>query len=90
MLDKFTTITGALLVVALLGCFAWGARWRSAALDAEALHATAEARRRMCAESVEALAQEDIRPGTDVNVQIALRDTVGSVYTLRRTTATAE
>ena len=58
MLDRFTAITGALLMLALLGCFAWGARWRSAALDAEALHATAEARRRMCAESVEALAQE--------------------------------
>ncbi len=34
--------------------------------------------------SAEALEREGIRPGDDVNVQIALRDTVGSIYTIRK------
>ena len=34
--------------------------------------------------SAEALAREGIRPGRDVQLNVALRDTVGAVYTLRK------
>ena len=34
--------------------------------------------------STEALAREGIRPGRDVQLNVALRDTVGAVYTLRK------
>ena len=37
--------------------------------------------------STQAMVRESIRPGTDVTLQVALRDTVGSVYTLRNRAA---
>ena len=58
MLDKFTTITGAVLALGLLLAVCGCLHYKRAADDAEVQLAAAEARRRLCAESVEALAQE--------------------------------
>lgn len=58
MLDRFTTITGAVMALGLLLAVCGCLHYKRAADDAEALRATAEARLRLCEQSVDALAKE--------------------------------
>ena len=58
MLDRFTTLTGAAMALGLLLAVSGCLHYKRAADDAQGQLASAEARRRLCAENLDALAQE--------------------------------